>query len=343
MHIRLLYIIIINMYSNYSEQSHHSPHHSELRKLRELYSDCTLCPRACHADRMNKPNGSDRAGAGRCGMGPDALINTTMLHYGEEPVISGSRGSGAVFFEGCSLGCIFCQNYRISRGRTGRGQIYTAEEMARLFLNLQEQGAHNINLVTGMHFAPSVIEAAAIARDMGLTLPIAANCSGYESVETLKLLAGTVDIYLPDFKFWDEKLSYELCGARDYREKCISAIEEMFRQTGSPVSGSDGTLTRGVIVRHLMLPGKLFDTRKILDHLALTYGNEIYISLMNQYTPMPQLEEEPLRSTAPAYLRRRLNPGHYATAADYLSLLGQTNCFIQEGDASGDEMIPDFR
>ena len=297
------------------------------------YNLCKLCPRECGVNRAAGQRG-------RCHMDAEPVVNLSMLHFGEEPVISGVRGSGAVFFEGCALGCPFCQNYNVSRGVTGAGRAMDAESLASLFISLQSQGAHNINLVTGMHFAPSIIEAVKLARARGLVIPIVANCGGYESVSTLRMLEGIVDVYLPDFKFWDSKLSTELIGASDYRERACEAIEEMVRQTGPAVIGEDGLMKRGVIVRHLMMPGKLFDTKKILDHLVLTYGDDIYISLMNQYTPMPQLDTLP---NLPSYLYKKLSPSHYETACDYAALLGQTKLFVQGDDASGDEMIPDFK
>lgn len=267
-------------------------------------------------------------------MGNEAVVNLATLHYGEEPVISGTRGSGTVFFEGCSLGCIFCQNRKISRGATGHGKTLTPEKLSEVFLDLAGKGAHNINLVTPMHFAPSVAQALTIAKDRGLTVPVVVNCGGYESVDALKLLDGLVDIYLPDLKFFSSKLSREYAWAPDYFEKACAAIDEMYRQTGPLELGDDGMLKRGMIVRHLMLPGQLFDTRKILDHLTSRYGNTIYISLMDQYTPVvPDL---------PDALNRRVPEGHYRAAVDYLLLTGQENAFIQEG-GSGEEMIPEFK
>jgi len=266
-------------------------------------------------------------------MGAMPVVNLTKLHFGEEPVISGERGSGTVFFEGCSLGCIFCQNHEISRGYTNKGKEVTVEELSEMFLSLQKMGAHNINLVTFMHFAPSVREALVIAKQNGLTIPVAANISGYENPETLKSLEGLIDIYMPDFKFWDKKLSLELAHASNYSDCAKLAIAEMFSQVGEAVIADDGLMKKGLIVRHLMLPGKLFDSKKIIDYLTDTYGDKIYISLMNQYTPMPG---------AQGYLSNKLKIEHYESMCEYLMVKEQNNAFVQDSDASGTDLIPDF-
>ena len=261
------------------------------------------------------------------------LVNLIKLHYGEEPIISGDKGSGTVFFEGCSLGCIFCQNYSISRGPTGFGKKMDPQSLSDAYLYLQEQGANNINLVTPMHFAPAVAESVSIARSSGLNIPVAVNCSGYDLVSTLRLFDGLVDIYMPDMKYFSPKFSSEYSHAPDYFSVCCSAIDEMVRQTGDIVMGSDGLLKRGVIVRHLILPGGLFDSKHIIDYLTSRYGNKIYLSLMSQYTPMPSCTGK---------LAGRPSKRTCDTLADYLASKGQTNAFIQDYDSSGNEMIPDF-
>ncbi len=235
--------------------------------------------------------------------------------------------------------CPFCQNYAISRGNTGHGKFYTASELPDLYLRLQDEGANNINLVTALHYAPDIALSLETARNKGLSIPVVVNSGGYESVETLKIFDGLVDIYLPDMKVWSSRLAKELFHAPDYADIARGALEEMYRQVGPATINDAGFMTRGMIVRHLMLPGQLFDTKKVLDYLVNTFGNNIYISLMNQYTPMPQLQT----MNCPNYLNRKLSPGHYDTAADYLLGLGQENAFIQGDDASGDEMIPDFK
>ena len=295
--------------------------------MENLFENCNLCPRKCGADRTAGKTGS-------CRMPDYPLVNLIKLHYGEEPIISGVNGSGTVFFEGCSLGCVFCQNYSISRGPTGFGTKMDAKSLSDAFLKLQDQGACNINLVTPMHFAPVVAESISIAKTSGLVIPVAVNCSGYDLVSTLRLFDGLVDIYMPDMKYFSSKLSSEYSHAPEYFGVCCSAIDEMVRQTGDIVLGSDGLLKKGVIVRHLILPGGLFDSKHVIDYLTSRYGNRIYISLMSQYTPMPsctgKLAEKPSKRTCD-------------TLADYLASKGQENAFIQEYESSGNEMIPDFK
>jgi len=303
------------------------------KDITSKYENCLICPRKCGVNRLT-------GGRGVCGMGSGPVVNIYTLHYGEEPVISGTMGSGTVFFEGCSLKCVFCQNYDVSRGTTGRGVTYDAESLAKIYLELQGKQAHNINLVTPGHFFPTVAESIAIAKENGLTIPVAVNSGGYESVDSLKLLDGLVDIYMPDMKFYSSSLASKLCGgAKDYFEVCCEALDEMYRQTGPAVIGEDGLMKRGLLVRHLMLPGQLFDTKKVLDYLCGRFGNDVYISLMNQYTPFEYKYPD---MKLPDFLQRKLPQGHYAAATEYLSILGQENAFVQE-DASGEELLPDFK
>ena len=302
----------------------------------EEYKNCALCPRKCCINRYEK--------TGFCSMGALPVINLYMLHHGEEPPISGhlgtedTRGSGTVFFEGCSLKCIFCQNSKISGGPTGKGEKADSDRLADIYLELQDKGAYNINLVTPMHFSPVIADSIRTAKCNGLTIPVAVNTGGYEEVSTLKLFDGLVDIYMPDFKVWDPKIAGQILRAPDYADKAIAALREMFRQTGPvDIDPDTGLMRKGMIVRHLMLPGKLFDTKKILDFLTGEFGNDIYISLMSQYTPMPTLPEE-----APEYLRRTVPSGHYDSASDYLMNKGQVNAFVQDSSSQGDLLIPDF-
>ena len=294
--------------------------------MENLFENCTLCPRRCGADRTAGKTGF-------CGMPDYPLVNLIKLHYGEEPVISGNNGSGTVFFEGCSLGCVFCQNYSISRGPTGRGMKMDSSALSDAYLKLQDEGANNINLVTPLHFAPAVADSVAKARSSGLKIPVAVNCSGYDLVSTLKLFDGLVDIYMPDMKYFSSKFSSEYSHAPDYFSVCAGAIDEMVRQTGDIVLGDDGLLKKGVIVRHLILPGAMFDSKHVIDYLTSRYGNRIYISLMSQYTPMP---------SATGKLAERPTERICESLADYLSSKGQINAFVQEYDSSGKEMIPDF-
>ena len=295
--------------------------------MENLFDNCTLCPRRCGVNRSAGQTGF-------CRMPAYPLVNLIKLHYGEEPIISGDDGSGTVFFEGCSLGCVFCQNYSISRGPTGQGMKMDKESLADAYLKLQDEGAHNINLVTPMHFAPVVAESVLAAKNRGLKIPVAINCSGYELVSTLKLFDGLVDIYMPDMKYFSPKFSSAYSHAPDYFPVCASAIDEMVRQTGDATLGDDGLIKKGVIVRHLILPGGLFDSKHVIDYLTTRYGNRIYISLMSQYTPMPSAEGK---------LKERPSRRSCESLADYLESTGQTNAFIQQYDSDGNEMIPDFK
>ncbi len=294
--------------------------------MESLFDNCNLCPRRCGADRTHGRTGF-------CRMPDYPLVNLIKLHYGEEPIVSGTNGSGTVFFEGCSLGCVFCQNFTISRGPTGHGMKMYKDSLSDAYLKLQDRGANNINLVTPMHFAPVVADSVAKAKSEGLAIPVAVNCSGYELVSTLKLFDGLADVYIPDMKYFSSKLSSEYSHAPDYFSVCASAIDEMVRQTGDAVLGEDGLIKKGVIVRHLILPGGLFDSKHVLDYLTSRYGNRIYISLMSQYTPMPgaagKLKERPSQRTC-------------ESLADYLASKGQENAFVQQYDSDGKEMIPDF-
>ena len=294
--------------------------------MESLFDNCKLCPRRCGADRTHGRTGF-------CRMPDYPLVNLIKLHYGEEPIVSGTNGSGTVFFEGCSLGCVFCQNFTISRGPTGHGMKMDKDSLSDAYLKLQDRGANNINLVTPMHFAPVVADSVEKAKSEGLAIPVAVNCSGYELVSTLKLFDGLADVYIPDMKYFSSKLSSEYSHAPDYFSVCASAIDEMVRQTGDAVLGEDGLIKKGVIVRHLILPGGLFDSKHILDYLTSRYGNRIYISLMSQYTPMPgaagKLKERPSQRTC-------------ESLADYLASKGQENAFVQQYDSDGKEMIPDF-
>ena len=266
--------------------------------------DCALCPRNCHVDRL-------KGKTGYCGQSASVTAARAALHFWEEPCISGRAGSGAVFFSGCSVRCIFCQNREIAAGRAGRA--VTQERLAEIFLELQEKGANNINLVTPTHFVPQIADALERAKDRGLAVPVVYNTSSYEKVSTLRMLDGLVDIYLPDLKYVSSRLSAALSDAPDYFDIAKDAIEEMVRQAGEPVfisrkgelldaaqmndacmreEDADFLMRRGVIVRHLALPGQAEDSRRVLRYLHETYGNRIYISLMNQYTPMPDM---PLR------------------------------------------------
>ncbi len=296
-------------------------------RITEYLSDCTLCPRNCHADRS----------AGRLGFcGQTAVVTAARaaLHYWEEPVICGEAGSGAVFFSGCSLRCVFCQNHTISNGEFGKP--ITAEALADCFLRLQSLGAVNINLVTGSHFIPQICMALEQAKDQGLHLPVVFNSSGYESVASLKLLEGLVDIWLPDLKYYSSELSASYSKAPDYFDVASRAIGEMVRQAGKPLfDEASGLMKRGVIVRHLCLPGQSKDSKKVLRYLHSTFGNDIYISIMNQYTPLPHVAEYP-------ELNRSLTEEEYEKLLTFAVRIGIEQGFRQEGGTDKDSFIPAF-
>lgn len=255
------------------------------------------------------------------------------LHYWEEPCISGTEGSGAVFFAGCSLGCVFCQNTAISRG--GHGEIVSEERLAQIFLKLQEEGANNINLVTAGHYLPAVAESLRRAKEGGLRIPVVYNSSGYENAETLQMLEGLIDIYLPDMKYMDEELAESYSHAKDYPQAAKEAVAEMVRQCPVYEFDERGIMKRGVIVRHLLLPGHVKDSKAVLKYLYETYRDQIYISIMSQYTPMPQIGTYP-------ELNRRVTKREYERLLDYAIELGIERGFFQEGDPVGESFIPAF-
>jgi putative pyruvate formate lyase activating enzyme len=287
---------------------------------------CTLCPRNCGANRQNEKKG-------RCHVGATVKVARAALHMWEEPCISGTEGSGAVFFSGCNLGCIYCQNRAISGGQAG-AEI-TVERLAEIFLELQEQQANNINLVTAAHYVPQVCHAIRMARESGLSIPVVYNSSGYEKAETLKQLEGLVDIYLPDFKYLDSALAGTYSGAADYPEIAKAAIAEMVRQQPRPVFDARGLMQAGVVVRHLLLPGHVREARAVTGYLYETYGEQIYISLMNQYTPGPDTVDDPL-------LSRTVTRREYSRLLDYAAEIGVTQGFYQEGSTAKESFIPPF-
>lgn len=293
---------------------------------------CTLCPRNCSVDRKNGKTGY-------CGQTNKVYVARAALHMWEEPCISGKEGSGTVFFCGCTLRCIFCQNHQIALGKVQSGdeigKEISMERLKEIFLELQEIGANNINLVTGTHYIPQIARALNLAKEEGLRIPIVYNTSGYEKPESLHMLDGLVDIYLPDMKYVSKELSKEYSNAPDYFEVASKALEEMVRQAGEAQFDNRGYMTRGVIVRHLVLPGSTRDSKAVLDYLWDTYGNNIFISIMNQYTPMEQIKNHPL-------LSRKVTKREYSKVVDYALSLGWENAFIQEGETAMESFIPGF-
>lgn len=286
---------------------------------------CSLCPRGCLADR--------NITTGYCGVNNTLRVARAALHFWEEPCISGEEGSGAVFFTGCNLRCVFCQNFQIARAE--QGKEITVERLSEIFLELQDQKANNINLVTATHYVPQVVEALQMAKKQGLHIPVVYNCGGYESVETLKMLEGLVDIYLPDFKYVDSERAKRYSHAENYPQVAKEALAEMVRQQPKAEFDDRGIMLKGVIVRHLMLPGGIKDSKAVVKYLYETYGNDIYISLMNQYTPLPHVADYP-------EINRKLKKFEYDRLVDYAISLGVENGFIQEGETAKESFIPAF-
>lgn len=282
---------------------------------------CTLCPRRCGAERTAE------AGGGFCRMPGGLRVARAMLHHWEEPPISGQNGAGTVFFSGCTLGCVYCQNGDISAG--GFGKDISTARLREIFEELIAQGAHNIELVTPTHFLPWILP----ALTPRLPVPVVYNCGGYERVETLRVLEGLVDVYLPDLKYADGALAAELSGAADYFPVACEAIREMFRQVG-PYVLEDGLLTRGVVIRHLVLPGYLDNTRRVLDWIAETFApGDVLVSLMSQYTPTANMAGR---------LARRVTAAEYRAAVDYMRNCGITDGLVQERTSAEEAYTPAF-
>lgn len=280
--------------------------------------------------------GVDRAvKTGFCGMGEEITAAKSMLHFWEEPCVSGTRGSGAVFFSGCVMKCAFCQNYAISAEKSGR--VITEERLAEIFLELQEKGAANINLVNPTHFVPQILRALETAKRRGLTLPIVYNSGGYERVETLKTLEGAIDVYLPDVKYFDDELAKTLSSAPGYFDRAMNAVTEMIRQVGEPRFNDRGEMTRGVIVRHLVLPGNYKDSIEVIKRLGERFGDEILFSLMSQYTPFGRVKTDP----ALAKMNRRVTTFEYRKALDAAIDAGLEG-FMQEKSSAAEEYTPSF-
>ena len=290
-------------------------------------ASCTLCPRKCGADRAS-------GNTGFCGETDVIRIGRAALHFWEEPCISGKCGSGTVFFTGCTLRCAYCQNGALLR--PGAGRTVSADELTGIFLDLAAQGAANVNLVTPDHFLPQILPAMRKAREDGLSIPYVLNISGYETVPMIRMLDGLADIYLIDFKYTDTELAERYSHAPDYPETAKAALAEMVRQQPEPVFDANGMMRKGVIVRHLLLPGHVRASEEAVRYLYETYGNRIFISIMNQYTPMPGIV-----ASFPE-LGRRVTKREYGRLIDYALSLGIENAFIQEGKTAAESFIPDF-
>lgn len=290
------------------------------------YENCLLCPRKCGINRSTGQTGV-------CGVSSEIKVARAALHYWEEPCISGKRGSGAVFFSGCSLHCVFCQNREISDGKEGK--VISKERLSDIFMELADKGANNINLVTPGQYIPDIVWAVNDAKSRGMKLPIIYNTSGYENVTEQKLLEGIVDVYLPDFKYMDSTLSARYSRAKDYPSVAKQALSEMVRQQPDVViDNATGLIQKGVIVRQLLLPGHVNDAKAVLKYLYDTYHDHVYISMMSQFTPIA-LKDYP-------EINRTVTRREYERLVDYALKIGITNAFIQEGDVAKDSFIPAF-
>ena len=293
--------------------------------MNELLKKCNLCPRECKVNRIIGE-------LGYCMASSQIKIGGYHLHLWEEPIITGEKGSGTIFFSYCNLGCIYCQNYQISE--ENKGDEITNKRLSEIMLNLQKNGAENINLVTPTHYIPQIKEALIIAKDKGLKIPIVYNTSGYEKVESLKILDGLIDIYLPDFKYYDNELG-KYSKVTNYFEYASTSLEEMYKKVGKPQYNQKGILQKGIIVRHLVLPGHIEDSKKVLKYLYSKYKNNIIYSIMNQYTPVRKLSYN--------NLNRGVTTKEYEELINYAYDLGIRNCFIQDEENQSESFIPIFK
>ncbi|MEG2739740.1 radical SAM protein [Clostridium sp.] len=291
-----------------------------------MLSNCNLCIRNCGVNRL-------KGEIGACNSTDKVKASKAYLHLWEEPPISLSNGSGTVFFSNCNFRCVFCQNHEISQEDTGA--FITNDELSNIFLKLQSKGANNINLVTPTHYVPQIIEALKISKANGLTIPILYNTNGYDSLDTIKALKGYIDVYLPDFKYFNDKYAIKYSKAPGYKDNLINILNEMYDQVGINKFDEDGKMIKGLIIRHLMLPGLLFDSKKVIDTIYSRFGDNVYISIMNQYTPM-------FNAFKYKELSKPLNPKLYDSLIDYAASIGVKNAFIQESGSNTTEFVPSF-
>ncbi len=296
--------------------------------MKKEFNKCNLCPRGCNVNR-------NEGKLGFCKSGNKLRIAKAYLHMWEEPCITGEKGSGTIFFSGCNLRCIFCQNYYISE--MNNGVEITIDRFSQVCLDLQSRGAMNINLVTPTHYVPLIVDGIKLAKKNGLCIPVVYNSSGYERVDTIKLLDGVVDVYLPDFKYYSDELAVKYSGCKDYFKYASLAIEEMVKQKGECIFDKKGNITSGVIIRHLIIPSRIEDSKKILKYLYEKYGNKVYFSIMNQYTPVKKFKLEELNRT--------VADNEYDEVINYAWDLGIRQAFIQEGMTQTCSFIPkwDFK
>lgn len=291
-----------------------------------MLEKCNLCPHNCNVNRLNNQ-------LGRCKASDKIKIALACLHYYEEPCISGNNGSGAVFFSNCNMNCKFCQNYEISW--EGKGKIVTTEHLAEIFINLQSKGANNINLVTPTIYVYQIIEAIKIAKEKGLNIPIVYNSNGYENVDTIKMLNGYIDVYLPDFKYFDNNIAFKYSGIKNYFEISTKCIKEMYKQVGPPILNNKGIIQKGLIIRHLILPNNIENSKNVLKWLKENMDENVYISIMAQYFPCykaKDIEE----------LNRKLTKSEYEEIESYVYKLNIKNGYIQELGEHEEEYVPNF-
>ena len=289
---------------------------------------CVQCPRKCNKEREEGKESS----FGYCQVSVLPKVARAALHFWEEPCISGEEGSGTVFFSGCNLRCVYCQNVEIAAGV--RGRTISTERLAEIFLELQEKGANNINLVTPSHYYAQIKEALLLVKEK-LHIPVIANTSSYDSVEVLREMEGLIDIYLADYKYADSALAAKYSHATDYPQVAAEALKEMFRQVGEPEFDERGIMKKGMVVRHLLLPGCIEDSKAVLKYLYETFGDSVFISIMNQYTPLVHVKPYP-------ELNRRITEEEYEEIVDYAIELGIENGFVQEGETAEESFIPAF-
>ena len=287
---------------------------------------CTICPHNC---KVNRVEGK----IGRCRSGSNIKIALSSLHFAEEPCISGKNGSGTVFFSNCNLRCIYCQNYEISQ--EGKGNEISIQELAQIFIEQQKKGAHNINLVTPTMYVPQIIESIKIAKRSGFNLPIIYNTNGYENIETIKMLEGYIDVYLPDLKYYSNELSKKYSGVDNYFNIASNAIKEMINQVGAPEFDEEGMLIKGVIIRHLVLPNHIQNTKNILKWIKENLPQEVWVSVMAQYFPIYKAKEDEL-------LNRKLKHKEYREIENFLYLLDLENGYLQELEEDEEQYVPKF-
>lgn len=291
-----------------------------------MLEQCKLCPHNCKVNRLNDETG-------RCKCTDKIKIALVSLHKYEEPCISGTNGSGTVFFSNCNLNCIFCQNYEISH--LGKGREISVNELAKIFIEQQEKGAHNINLVTPTMYVVQIIEAIKIAKKNGLTIPIVYNTNSYENIETIKMLNGFIDVYLPDLKYYSDELAKKYSKANNYFENATKAIQEMYKQVGSPEFDENGIIKKGVIIRHLVLPNYIQNSKNILKWIKEKMGDDVYVSVMAQYFPSYKAKDDDK-------INRKLNAREYRTIEEYMYTLDLKNGYIQDLEENEEQYVPNF-